>query len=118
MEHLADEFIHERNRRGAVGPGRRIPGDLRLIAVRYARWKLEQGESLRSTAAQLEILPATLERWLQVPAPQEPTIHEVRIREELEPVPAAQLLSVITPDGFRIEGVEPEQIPSLLEVLR
>jgi hypothetical protein len=80
---------------------------------------LDQGESLGSAATRLGVSRATLDRWLaQVPS-QEPPLREVVICEAApeasEPIGG---LTLVTPEGFRIEGLAREELVGLLRALR
>lgn len=117
MEHLAQQFVEERQRRGEVGPGKRVSAELRRIAVEYARRVLDRGDDLDAVASRLSVLPVTLERWLdQVPI--EPTLREVVIRDELDGGTVSGCVTLVTPEGFRIEGLQASDLPALLAQLR
>lgn len=117
MEHLAQQFVEERQRRGEVGPGKRVSADLKRIAVEYSRQALDAGEDLEAVAGRLGVLPATLERWLDQ-ALFEPTLREVVIRDEVAGSEASGRVTLVTPEGFRIEGLEASDLPTLLAQLR
>ena len=119
MEHLAEQFVQERNRRGSVGRGRRVEEDLRWVAVRFALWNRERGGDLADSAARLGVAGATLDRWLKARPPVEPTLRQVVLRDELQPAEiAARGLTLVTPDGFRVEGLDAAELASLLGLLR
>ena len=118
MEHLAQQFVEERQRRGELGPGRRVSAELKRIAVEYARQASDRGEDLDAVAGRLGVLPATLERWLDQ-APVEQTLREVVIRDEMAAGGAAMgCVTLVTPEGFRIEGLQASDLPVLLAQLR
>ena len=117
MEHLAEQFVEERQRRGEVGPGKRVSAELKRIAVEYARRALDRGDDLDAVAGRLGVLPVTLERWLDE-APVEPTLREVVIRDEVAGGAASGCVTLVTPEGFRIEGLGASDLPALLAQIR
>ena len=118
MEHLADEFIR---RRGSivVGRGRRYPESLRQLAVGFATEAEACGWSGNRIARRLGVAWATLERWCATQPVAEPGggMREVVVRAdgpssaELGPV-------LVTPEGYRIEGLEQEDLVEILRALR
>ena len=115
MEHSADEFI--RRRRGiVVGRGRRYPESLRQLAVSFATEAQAAGWSGSRIARQLGVAWATLERWCATPSVSEPTggMREVVVCDEAPSsvVPGPVL---VTPEGYRIEGL---RLEALVEILR
>lgn len=117
MEHLARQVVEERLRRGEVGPGKRVSADLKRIAVEYTRQALDRGEDLGAISGRLSVLPVTLERWL-AQAPVEPTLREVVVRDEIAGHAPSGQVTLVTPEGFRIEGLEAADLPTLLAQLR
>lgn len=120
MESLADRFIEERHRREAVGPGQRVPEEVRLLAVRYARWALEsEGLSVAGAAERLSVRAVTLKRWLAAAEPV-PAMRPVVVREDSAPQEDAEKadLTLVTPDGFRVEGLSGRELVDLVRALR
>lgn len=119
MDHLAEQFVSRRQGLGLVGPGRRVPKNLRQLALRFARPKIEAGATVNAIAERLGVLPATLERWLDSERA-EPTLREVIVCDEKPSALEVDERSLIltTPDGFRIEGVTAAELPNLLRSLR
>jgi len=100
---------------GLGGVGQRYPADLRAVAVAVAEDRRE--EPLARVAAELGISTVSLQRWLEQGEP-------VRFRPvQVEPGIAQVLgtpargLALITPRGYRVEGLEAAQLVSLLRVL-
>lgn len=130
MEEMAEEFVRRRRalaRRGAVGRGRRYPEEMVTLAVRYAESACVSGQSEAAVAERLGVSVASLRRWRTVRDPETPGLHEVVLSPEPggrlvtsgdTQIPAGRSLAVVTPDGFRIEGVEAAAILPLLEALR
>jgi len=77
---------------------------------------MSEGKSLGRMAEELGIGPATLTRWLERCGAGEP-LRPVEVqREEAEPGQASSLV-VVTPSGWRIEGLRLVDIPELLRAL-
>jgi len=83
----------------------------------------EGGESVSAVARRLEVTPLTLERWL-ASAPQEaapPVMREVVVRDAAG-APAGEQgemgLTLVTPDGFRVEGLAAAELVEILRALR
>lgn len=117
MEELAREFVRRRGSLRHAGRGIRVPEELRRVAVRFGRWALDEGESLGEAAAQLGVSRATLERWLdEEPAGDSSLVREVVVREEEAGAGAG--LTLVTPEGFRIEGLAVADLTALVRSLR
>jgi hypothetical protein len=117
MRELAQEFARRRDSFRQAGGGIRVPEELRRVAMRFGRWSLDAGESLGEAAAQLGVSRATLERWLdEEPAGGSSAVREVVVREE-EGGPGAGL-TLVTPEGFRIEGLAIADLTALVRSLR
>ena len=118
MEHLADEFIRRR-RPLRVGRGTRYPAPLRQLAVDFAAEAKVAGWSASRIARRLGVSWATLERWC-VTQPETELgggMREVVVREA---VPSSIELGavLVTPEGYRIEGLRREDLVGLLQALR
>ena len=101
---------------GRPGRGARYREDLRQEAIALARTGLSEGKSLGRVAEELGIGPATLTRWFERGGAGEP-LRPVEVqREEAEPGQASSLV-VVTPSGWRIEGLRLAEIAELLRVL-
>lgn len=101
---------------GRPGRGVRYREDLRQEAIALARTGLLEGKSLGRVGEELGIGPATLARWLERGGAGEPLRPVELQREEAEPGPAFSLV-VVTPSGWRIEGLRLADIPELLRAL-
>lgn len=118
MEHLADEFIRRR-RSIIVGRGKRYPESLRQLAVGFAAEAEAAGWTASRIARRLGVAWATLERWCST----QPTVEsagqmrEVVVRDD---VPALAELGpvLVTPEGYRIEGLEQGDLVEILRALR
>jgi len=112
MDARVESFRNAVARSGAGGVGRRYPAELRALAVAVAQERRE--EPLARVAADLGVSAVSLQRWLEQgePAGFRPV--------EIEPSPAAAPavgLALITPRGYRVEGLEAGVLVSLLRVL-
>lgn len=99
-------------RSGAGGVGRRSPAELREAAVALAQERKE--EPLARVAADLGVSTASLQRWLEQGEPV--GFRLVEIESGPGEVPARGLV-LITPRGYRVEGLEAGVLVSLLRVL-
>lgn len=117
MEDLAREFVRRRDSLRQAGGGIRVPDELRRVAIRFGRWALDEGESLGEAAAQLGVSRATLERWLdEEPAGDSSAVREVVVRAE--EAGGGTGLTLVTPEGFRIEGLAVADLIALVRSLR
>ncbi len=103
---------------GGVRRGVRYPDTLKRLALSYWHDAERAGESPSGVAAELEISPATLERWASMPEEHAEVgeIQEVILAQPM--LATASGLSLVTPDGYRIEGLRAGDVPELLRVLR
>jgi hypothetical protein len=106
----------ERSLGGRPGRGMRYREDLRQEAIVLARTGLLEGKSLGRVAEELGIGPATLTRWLEKGGAGEP-LRPVEVHREEEKPSQASSLVVVTPSGWRIEGLRLVDIPELLRAL-
>lgn len=119
MEDLAERFVRERESLISRGLGLRVPGSLRSLAVRYGRWSLSRGSSVVSASARLGLSRLTLSRWLDEPGPESPeSFREVVVRPSPGALGSGSGLTLVTPEGFRIEGLDGSSALSLLRSLR
>jgi hypothetical protein len=96
----------------AVGRGQRYPAELRLLAVRY--WEQVQGEgsSLSAAASALGVRRWTLQRWVGA---EEPGFRPVALVDD---VVVDQAITVVLPQGVRVECASVEVAAALLRALR
>ena len=118
MEQLADEFIRRRQSI-VVGRGRRYPEALRRLAVGFATEAEAAGWSASRIARRLGIAWATLERWCASPSVVEAKggMLEVVVRDEAPAAPERHAV-LVTPEGYRIEGLRHEDLVELVRALR
>ena len=114
MDRKAEEF-RKRARDENRGRARlrwRYSGRLRSLAMSHLRRVLDAGGSLSGAARALGVRPLTLKRWQESVATQA-TVRPVEIVEESS-LSSTVLLS---PRGYRVEGLSEEGLSRLLEHL-
>jgi hypothetical protein len=118
-EQLTEEVAHE------MESGRskkwRCPSDLRSRIVSYAQLCRERGDPLGDIAARLGLIESTVARWLRREKKREqPGFRSVAIipAEEGELCDRAPTsIRVVTPHGYRIEGLDAQTLAYLLQVV-
>ena len=103
--------------RGKTGTAIRYTPELRRRAVALARVHLAGGQSLMATARMLGLRSRTLTLWLR----REPrSFRQVKLTVPASP-PAPEAPSgrvvLITPQGFRVEGLDPGDVATVVRSL-
>jgi len=116
-QHLSEELAKEQQRAGRW----RCPVDLRTHIVTYAVACSAEGESHRRIADRLGMTQRTLSRWIRKAHQARAGVRAVAIvpaehRRITTPAPQAPL-RLVSPHGYVIEGLDPEVLVSLLQVL-
>lgn len=112
MDARVERFRCEAERAGTGGVGKRYPKELRRLAVAIAQ---DRGERpLSELAEELGVNVETLRSWLGQPARFRPVEVEVAAEPEVAVVAGLRL---ITPRGYRVEGLGMESLAALLRVL-
>ena len=111
-------MIDERVRRfrGARREGR-CSMELRKLAVEYARERVAEGTAIADVARELGTTPATLRNWMK---PTEPEFRPVDMVGPLPPWVGERTwpaLTLVTPAGFRLEGLDVVAAARLLQLL-
>ena len=116
---LADEVAEQ------VGSRRskkwRCPPELRSRIVEYARLHREQGRPIGEIAAGLGLVESTVARWLRRERSEgKAGFCSVAIvaSEEAPALPSPAALRLVTPQGYRVEGLDVDTLAYLLQVLR
>jgi len=105
-----DQELREEITASRAGQSRwRCPEPLRERVVGYARERRREGVSLRRTAKKLGLSESTLLRWCRVT---EGRLRQVRV---VEPSIESTTLALVTPQGYRLEGLD---AATATEVLR
>jgi hypothetical protein len=131
VEKELEQFRQEaqRLRAGRAKGSAPFPEPLRAFAVRYLAQALEKGETLKSVVERLGVSEPTLQAWRrgQTPGSKKTRSSEPK-REPLLPVvvhppqphaasPVATTLAVVSPQGWRVEGLGLEDAAQLLRRL-
>ena len=99
----------------------RCPPELRSRIVEYAQSCRDQGRTIGDIAAGLGLVESTLARWLRRGAAElQPGFRSVAIvaSEDRPATPVATALRLVTPHGYRVEGLDADTLAYLLQVLR
>jgi transposase len=108
----------EESRAAWPGPRWRCSAELRKEIVAYARIEVAAGASIRGTARQLGMSVNTLARWLAERRGQASSGFRPVQMEPEQGQQARRDLVLVSPDGYRVEGLEVEQVLTLLSRLR
>ena len=96
------------------GPRWRCPGQVRAEAVAYALEQRSAGETLAEVSRRLGIAESTMTRWQrQETDPEGPAFRKVSVSRRR---PGASLV-VVTPRGYRVEGLSVAATVELLSQL-
>ena len=118
---LAEELVRSGLRE--LGKRWRCPARLRLRIVAYALQCREHGEAVADIAGRLGLVESTLGRWLRRERAEErvAAFRPVSI-VPVAPAPGdagsgAARLTLVTPGGYRVEGLDVESAAYLLRVM-
>lgn len=90
----------------------KYPGELRRRVVAFARMRQGSGMSTRAIARELGMRFETLRRWLGEAEPKSASaLLPVRVTA---PAVRSRSVTVVTPDGWRIEGLDAHDALALL----
>lgn len=89
----------------------RCPRPLRARIVAFTQQRQQAGISIEKTARELGVSASGLTRWLQAG---EPRLRPVRIAEAPTESPSPDSLVLVTPGGYRLEGLSPASAADLL----
>ncbi len=112
MEMDITRFREESEKRKKTSAGKPLPytEEQRLFAVVYAKDRMGKGESRISVGKALGISDATLTKWMQ---PHSGGLRRVQVSKE-EASTAGATISIIMPDGIRVEGLGVESAIGIL----
>jgi len=117
MEELAKRFRRRAREAGCGGPGQRYPAELRRMASGYWSLASSAGQSLSEAARALGIREVTLGRWARESVGGEGakpgTLCEVVLASSADGGRA-----LVTPSGYRVEGLSLAELRELLSELR
>ena len=104
----------------AAGPryrGARLPPPLRAELIAYARAQRATGVSMPAIAAALGVAPESVRRWTQPSAgPVTRALVPVRVVPERPRAPGTSV-TLVSPRGFRVEGLALADVGTLLAAL-
>jgi hypothetical protein len=93
------------------GRGKRYPAALRDRISSWARRELERGRSLRTIAGALALHRETLRSWVADAASSSAALVPVEVVSEHQ---VARSFAVVSPTGFRIEGLTLDDVAALV----
>ena len=107
-----------RENQGRTKAGWRYSEELKGLAAAYARERRQSGDTWATLSEELGVSALTLGRWLESEA--RPRFHPVEVvNEEVERSESwPTSLSVLTPNGLRIEGLEWAQVLELTRIFQ
>ena len=126
---MNDEDLLEYQRELRVCPrsaSGHLPASLRARAAKVAIRLLERGEALTSVARSLGVSPPTVREWQKLHSPgtveQPSALVPVRVKvvasAPTKPSPSRRLVSVTSPDGYRVDDLTVAEAAELLRALR
>jgi transposase len=119
----------ERLRAGRKGGSGPFPEPLRAFAVRYLAYAQEKGDTVKAVVERLGVSEPTLQAWRRGQTPgskktrsSEPratplrpvVVHPPKVHA---PPPVATTFAVVSPQGWRVEGLSLEEAAQLLRRL-
>lgn len=120
---MADKFSRvrlqiARSLRGGRSRATRYSGSVRRRAVALVREELARGVALAATARALGLRPRTLGLWLR--SHPRMRLRRVEVAESSQGVPAEREVgaTLVTPQGYRVEGLDIASLVRLLGELR
>ena len=117
-QELHRKKVRERHRAGGTHRWR-CSADLRTQVVAYAGACVANGESHGGIAVRLGLTQSTLSRWIREAGESDLGFRSVAIVPSGQKAarPLLSTLRLLTPHGFAVEGLDPELLLSLLQVL-
>jgi hypothetical protein len=107
--------VAKRHNEGRGRMGWRYPPEIRALAVEYCEEAREAGASMAAIAAELDITPMSLSRWLDQGV-STPAVLPVQVVESLAEEHQHPTLIAVTPGGLRIEGLDWNRVLDLARV--
>jgi transposase-like protein len=104
--------------RGGRSRATRYSGAVRRRAVRLTRSESARGVAVAATARALGLRPRTLRLWMGRPARIRLRRVEVTPTSPRPPVERETAPTLVTPQGYRVEGLELSSLVRLLRELR
>lgn len=98
---------------GPRGPGSRVPEALRQEIVAYARERRGDGAGLKQIARETGITRETIRSWLRAPSLDRELVPVAIVPE----IVACGGIAVVSPRGYRVEGLDVAGAAALLRML-
>ena len=108
MEKKLEEFRKASERARAAGGRARYSQEMRSFAIGFAKERIGRGGTISSSAKELQVAEATLNRWLKNSG----SFKEVHIQP-----PMGNAVTIVTPSGYRLEGLDIESAASILRAI-
>jgi len=121
MEARVQRFLKQagEENEGRSGTRRRYSEGLRAEAVAHLRRRVKGGGSVETVASELGVSGWTLVRWSRKEsAGKSSKLRRVKVVPESTEVTTTAKVTLVTPDGYRIEGLEGRDVGAILESLR
>jgi hypothetical protein len=96
------------------GRGKRVPAALRARATAWIRRQRSGGASVREIADASSLSYETVRRWAELAAPTRTALVPVTVRPEPD---SGDRLVLVSPSGYRVEGLNAEQVVAILREL-
>ena len=93
-----------------VGPGRRVPPELKAHVSSYAKGRRAQGTSYAAIGRELGLAEQTVQRWCA--GTSRPAMVPVEVVAE-----GRSGIALVAPSGYRVEGLSLDELVSLLRAL-
>jgi len=104
---------------GRSGRRRRYSRGLRGEAVAYLRERMKRGASAEAVASELGVSGWTLSRWSRGSSGgKSATLQPVKVVQASTEGSMKPQVTLVTPDGYRVEGLEQRDVGAILESLR
>jgi transposase len=119
MDIRVQQFRHEAAARGAGRVGGRYGKDLRRLAVALAAEQAARGGSVAELAAELGVCVGSLRRWQETMLADTSASGFRPVAVQLERGPGCEAaggwrFALVTPGGYRVEGLDRESVAWLL----
>jgi transposase-like protein len=111
MDARIKRFRQEASQQGAFAVGRRYSAELRRLAVAVV--EEHRDVPLSRIAGELGVSIVSLQRWVEQEQPASFRPVQVRLEADSE-APATGALVLITPRGYRVEGLDIASLTALL----
>ena len=115
MDSLLERFRNAAENRKS----HRYSGQLRSMAVQYAQQQLRAGRKLTAIAQELKLAFVTLKNWI---SKSDASFLPVQVSSDLkvdeQTGNAQERITLVSPSGYRLEGLTIESAYQLLQLLR